>query len=99
MVLSCVIGWLSTYIFFPLLFICLGIGFVSSIIVFIVQDYKYSNLHWLRHSYESETKTKIEYTNNVDNKIDTLKKISNSYTTGANNKKLYGDFIVSLSSE
>ena len=93
MLISLVIGLLSAFIFFPLIFLFLFIGLFVAIIVFIVQDYKYSNLYWVRHSYEVETKCDLKYTKkNIDEKIDEIKKTSLSYTKGANNKKINGEF-------
>ena len=66
---------------------------MASIIFFIVQDYKYSTLRWIRHSYETDTKCELKYTKkNIDNKIDTLSKTKYRFTKGANNKKIHGDF-------
>ena len=75
-------------------FILSGIGFVAALILFIVEDYKYSNLVWKRHHYENETKYGLKYLHNVDEKIDHIHKTYSHSVKGANNKNnLVGEFV------
>ena len=90
--ISIVLGLLSAFIFIPLFFVFLFIGLLTSLIIFIVEDYKYSNLYWIRHSYELETKCNIDYTNYLDDKVDTIKRTSFPQVKDANNKKINGEF-------
>ena len=66
---------------------------MTSLIIFIVEDYKYANLVWKRHHHETETKCSLNYTNCVDQQIDKLHRVSHAFTPKANSHKVYGDFI------
>ena len=84
---------LNVFISIPILAVCGFVGFIISIILFIVEDYKYSNMRWIRHSYERETKCDLKFTeSNVDLKIKSLKRVRHGYKYGANNKKINGEF-------
>lgn len=90
---SVVLGILFLFLFFPIALFIFFVGFVTSLIIFIVEDYKYANLVWKRHHYETETKCSLNYTNCVDQQIDKLHRVSHAFTPKANSHKVYGDFI------
>ena len=88
-----VLGIISAFFFIPLLFLFVGVGFLVAISLFIVEDYKYSNSVWIRHNYEYETKNNLKYTNSVDEKIETKKKVRFQFINNRNNNKINGEYI------
>ena len=73
--------------------LCGGLGFCSSIVYFIIVEYKYSHLVWNRHYYELETSCGFKYTNKVDEKVKSLHRVSNRMIKNANSKKINGKFV------
>lgn len=67
---------------------------LSGIFYFILIFSKYRNFN-ARHTYETDTKTNMTNLNKVDNFIQSKTGLTNSIMTGANNKRLEGQYAVS----
>lgn len=94
-VLAFILSYFVTFglgLFTFLLF--LGVGFITALILFIVQDYKYANLVWKRHHYEKETNYGLKYIHNVDEKIDSIRRSPHSQMVHSNNhNSTVGEFV------
>lgn len=99
LVIACFFGLMLLFpslVFIVLFIASLLVGFGISIfllILFIVEDIKFSHFKWIRHSYETETLCNLDYIDQIDEKTEFISKTYKSSFDHSNNHKLYGEYV------